>query len=261
MNTQNFIKEKLAEYCSANKVATANIDETFAMFLKQEFYKIGIKMSYNIVDNVEEKGECAVAPHPPPTNQKHRFIFTTFRYKKLIGITSIIASECNGLILDGDFNIIHLPLPATNTKIPFAVLIKYIQASYYDVFDIKDGTMLSLYYHDGLWRIGSVNGIDVKDIARCTVKYSDMLFDALKAIGVDQGEFFTTLDRCLTYTFCVKHPLVHPFYEGGKPLHEIQHMASYNRQTHEMTYRLSPTYIDITNNKSAVAAAATATSS
>lgn len=134
---------------------------------------------------------------------------------------------CNGLVIvieetDTCLKCRTLAIPAkeVNQSLQNPSIEHYLKQGKYNIYPIKDGTVLNLYYDDahaweengkihyGRWYYGSRNAFNVEGISWRGHQYRTVI-EQLRACYPD----FTTdrLDTKYTYTIGIRHPAFHPF--------------------------------------------------
>jgi hypothetical protein len=126
-----------------------------------------------------------------------------------------MVKECNGLVFEfcDGWNLIAMPQYAFCTnKISMRKLVDMHNAGYYDVYEVLDATMLTLYFYNGSWVISSTKGYDVGN----TEMVSGMTFmDAIKDLMATKYKAFSfdVLNPEYSYTIALRHSKYHIFDE------------------------------------------------
>lgn len=140
-----------------------------------------------------------------------KFVLSTNRFKANFNYT--LVRKSNGLIFlitenSGQLTckLLNLPINDLNPK------FKKTQINYsnYDVYPIRDGTILNLYYcpMEKKWLFGTKNAFDISPISWRGYKYSDLIENLLG----NYPEFnYSRLNPNYSYTIGFKHPAIHPF--------------------------------------------------
>ncbi len=126
-----------------------------------------------------------------------------------------MAKECNGLIFEYNdgWNLLAMPQYGFCTnKISMRKLVDLHSAGYYDVYEVLDATILTLYHYNGKWVMSSTKGYDVGD----TEMIKGMTFmEALKDLMDTKYKAFTfdMLNEDYSYTIALRHSKYHIFDE------------------------------------------------
>jgi len=111
--------------------------------------------------------------------------------------------QCGGVVLaDNPWRILLMPPSLISQKYALKTIANNIKT--YKIYEIMDGTIVTLYWYDGQWRLSSTNGPDVGEylwIGPLTY------MEAFKAAGAPA---FETLDTNLSYTVGFRHHDFHP---------------------------------------------------
>lgn len=120
--------------------------------------------------------------------------------------------ECSGLVLEWPtWKILCKPPPILYNKFRKVNLVGLIPTKY-DIYEICDGTTVTLYWWNDAWRMSSMNGYDVsgyKWIGPLT--YREALDDTLTRCGYN--DFWDKLDRNCSYTIGFRHHDFHPLLD------------------------------------------------
>jgi hypothetical protein len=124
---------------------------------------------------------------------------------------------CNGLVLEmSTWKPLSIPprqyITSIDTDMTNAALIHDL----YDVFAIEDGTTVTFYYWNGVWRISTSNGIDVANVKWNMKTYSEVISET---VSMPFEEFCARLDPASCYTIGFRHPDFHPFEIEGRAMH------------------------------------------
>lgn len=77
----------------------------------------------------------------------------------------------------------------------------------YGYHELRDGTMVNMYWHGGRWCLGSARSSDLRDIRYSTEQTFGDLFE--EAIGSYPEFGYNLLDKSRTYTIVFSHPAMH----------------------------------------------------
>jgi hypothetical protein len=119
-----------------------------------------------------------------------------------------ITAECNGLILDFDFNPVLVPRRFPVNLVANDVLGGLLKT--HKAYAIYDGTIINLYHREGKWRLSTSKGIEVNKIVHRGGTFEALFMEALAAAG--EPDLLEKLDTQATYTFGFSHFKLHPFY-------------------------------------------------
>lgn len=219
MNTLEFISE--------NKF-TGELDSLDE--LKSSFYKMGVRVSY---DNAESP---------------RRYIFSVAA--KRDGIHANIVKECNGLILeaiDGKWRALVVPPENPMTNCRADDVNTQVCRKMFDIYEICDGTTISLYFDCDNWVMSTNKGIDVTNTVLDNIDYKTAFGQCLSiGMSVPEADFYNSLNKEYSYTFGFKHPVRHPFTEGGNvPIYRVWFIQKVHLTTYAISYSLSDENIEI----------------
>lgn len=133
---------------------------------------------------------------------------TLTAHEKYADYSRELTKQCNGIVLecvDGAWKVLSMPSAG------FAPCGR-IDLSNYDIYDIRDGTVVTLYWYNDELCLSSANGHDVSGYCRVgEVTYLDALKEALGNINPD------TLDRTKSYTLGFRNAKYHPLVDKNIP--------------------------------------------
>jgi hypothetical protein len=157
--------------------------------------------------------------HPPVRNEPNvpagasRMLLTVNRTKADFGLE--LARQCNGVVLEyPTWRVLSYPAKIFNPKYRLSEVLSNIEN--YEVFDIKDGTTVTLYWYApaGSWRLSSTNGFDVNSYQWMGPNTYQA---ALSAVMKNYPNFsFKRLDKSKCYTVGFRHNDFHPL-QADKP--------------------------------------------
>ncbi len=136
------------------------------------------------------------------------------RYGKL-DFKNPMLKECNGLVLEYDngWNLLAMPQPAfCTTKVSMKKLNDIYQSGGYDVYEVLDATILTLYHYKGKWCLSSTKGYDISS----TEMIEGVTFmDALQHLMDTKYRAFKLedLDKDCSYTVALRYSKYHIFDE------------------------------------------------
>lgn len=152
--------------------------------------------------------------NPPSEN---RVIFYSDKFKS--DFKNPIVKECNGLVFSYNastrqkWKILSAPPECFNMN-PLSVqkMNKYYLSNAYQVYEAIDGTMLTLYYYNNVWRMSSYKGYDVTFLQFCEGKTYMEIFNEL--VEQKYPHFsFDLLQKHKCYTVCLRYQKYHIFDE------------------------------------------------
>jgi hypothetical protein len=132
-----------------------------------------------------------------------------------------LSRQCNGIVLEyPSWKVLAMPSRAFDPHVNVTHICNNIQK--YKMYDIKDGTTITLYWHSvtSTWVMSSANGFDVggyRWMGRAT--YSE----AFNVVAAAYPEFkYELLDKGYSYTIGFRHPDFHPLLSDGPKMWFIQ---------------------------------------
>jgi hypothetical protein len=142
-------------------------------------------------------------------------------------------SECNGYIFDvATRRPLCIPLPVFETSLNVEEVNRNLGD--YTIYYALDGTAINLYYWGDSWRLSTAKGYDVSDMRwNSKETHREMLHEILTKVECEPNSFYDLLDKQFSYTFVIKHPNMHQFWEGGSPIYSIHYIQSANLETFE----------------------------
>ena len=146
-------------------------------------------------------------------NKPFRVILYTRRGK--IDFKNPMVKECNGLIVEYDngWNLLAMPQNAFCTnKISMKKLGDLFTANNYDVYEVLDATILTLYYYKDQWCISSTKGYDIGDVEMVNgMTYMGAIEDLMESKY--KSFRFEDLTKRFSYTIALRHSKYHIFDE------------------------------------------------
>ncbi len=143
------------------------------------------------------------------------FRVVLFTRKNNADFKNPIVKECNGLVLgynDG-WSLLAMPQHAFCTsKISMRKLGDMYTSGYYDVFEVLDATILTLYFYEGKWRISSTKGYDIGDVKMINIMTFMEAIEHLMWTKYKAFKFDKLNVRC-SYTIALRHSEYHIFDE------------------------------------------------
>jgi hypothetical protein len=183
--------------------------------IKNDFYKVYIKVSY---DN-------------KIINGKRKVIFTSTKGMRSQKFDKIIY-ECNGLVLEApSWKPLNVPCPTPKISVKNEVVNKFLNQNKYQIYKISDGTLIYLYYWNGLWYISTARGLDMEKVKLNGHEYHKLLDDVLSKYSISFNDFTDLLDKNYSYSFVIRHPDIHPFTQENDDSFIFVHRIGYNNST------------------------------
>lgn len=126
-----------------------------------------------------------------------------------------MVKECNGLVFEynNGWKLLAMPQPAFCTnKISMKKLNDIHASGGYDVYEVLDATILTLYYYDTQWRVSSTKGYDIgfADMVN-GMTYIDAIYDLMDTKY--KAFRFEDLNKSFSYTVALRHSKYHIFDE------------------------------------------------
>jgi len=159
----NKIAENLIDLCTQLRSVTKDMSNEDAFNTLQELVGSDIRIRYEVIGKTEvnevSEGVKERFSHLNGLNIS-RVLLTSNRLKS--DFTRELVRSCNGVVLEyPSWKVLSVPAPMFNPKFRTNDIINNMES--YTVYEIKDGTTVTLYWHDGKWRLSSTNGFDVSD--------------------------------------------------------------------------------------------------
>ena len=137
-----------------------------------------------------------------------------------------MTKECNGIVIgyDDGWKLLAMPQPAFCTnKISMKKLNDIYSAGSYDVYEVLDATIITLYFYSGEWRISSTKGYDIG---------ATEMIDGMTYIGAIQDLMATKykafrledLNKTYSYTIALRHSKYHIFDETKHMVNRTKHV-------------------------------------
>lgn len=130
-----------------------------------------------------------------------------------------LTRQCNGVVLEyPTWRLLSVPAGMFNPKYRLADVVSNIKD--YDVYDIKDGTTVTLYWHNEKWCLSSTNGFDVSDYQWMGPSTYYVAFTSLMKNYPDFS--FDKLEKNKSYTIGFRHKEFHPLLTDPQKMWFIQ---------------------------------------
>jgi hypothetical protein len=124
--------------------------------------------------------------------------------------------RCNGLIIDCESRKpLNVPPPILNNYPTDILVNQYLKQNLYHIFNIHEGTLITLYYYKNKWNLSTVRGMDVGNVQFLSNKitYITAFEFCINKAGFTEEEFFSSLNTEYSYVFGITHPDVHPYWK------------------------------------------------
>lgn len=137
-----------------------------------------------------------------------------------------MCKECNGLVLEynNGWKLLAMPQPAFCTnKISMKKLNDVFKSGGYDVYEVLDATILTLYYYNNSWRVSSTKGYDIGS----TEMVEGMSFiEAIQDLMDTKYKAFRfeDLNQNWSYTIALRHSKYHIFDETKHLANRTKHV-------------------------------------
>ena len=151
------------------------------------------------------------------------------------GAHTLLYYELNGLVLDtATWLPLVIPPLAFNMKPPMKIINRFLVDGAYDVINIDDGTVVTLYYYNDKWCLATAHGYDVTEMCWMgSLNYSEIIYDLVSRLYpefaaasgisiVDRRLQFTLLNPSNCYTFGFRHHNFHPITSDPERMWYIQ---------------------------------------
>jgi len=180
-----------------NKIASENEETEMVSKIRSVLYKNYIKTVVEAVDD---------------SSDGFRMIFIGNRIKS--DFNNPITVECNGAVLwysreDNKFSVLTMPPHLFNsTKMTTKEIENKYKSGAYKCYPVLDGTISTLYFFKGSWRLSTSKAYDATKLPMINGKtYEDIFYESG---GTTEG-----LDEAYCYTVCIKNDSFHVFNKGS----------------------------------------------
>jgi len=134
--------------------------------------------------------------------------------------------ECNGLVVEynNEWKVLAMPLGAFCTnKISFKKLADLHGSDMYDVYEVLDATMITLYFYKGEWRIASSKGYDIGSTNMIKgMTFMEAVHDLMETKY--KSFKFEDLNKECSYTIALRHSKYHIFDETKHLANRTKHV-------------------------------------
>lgn len=158
---------------------------------------------------------------PQPTRTARRVIISTERFNNTFAHP--VSFQCNGLVLDSDtWEVLSYPVPVCKTIYNKKALTEGVRQSKYEIYRIRDGTVVTLYWYEPeqRWCMSSANGFQINNYKWMgDTTYEEAL---MKLSENYEGFSFDGLDKKKCYTVGFRYHDFHPFLQDPESIWFIQ---------------------------------------
>lgn len=165
-----------------------------------------VYVRYEFEQNAEQKQTNHMFAHLNGAKVK-RIILTTKRNEA--NFSKEIFRYCNGLVIDYEtWKVLCLPVQMCALRYKNNHIIAKLPK--YKIYEMKDGTIINLYYYESSWRMSTTNAYEVNNNKQfgSTKTYYEALNEILKSYP---DFVLDKLNINKTYTFGLKYKEFHPF--------------------------------------------------
>ncbi len=151
------------------------------------------------------------------SESSNRILLTSLRARA--NFARQLARQCNGIVLEyPSWKVLSMPHSMLSQRFSAAELCKHIDN--YDIYDIKDGTTITLYYYKEQWCMSSTNGFEVSAFQWIGPMTYKEIFEQL----IQQYPEFSydRLDKTHSYTIGMRHQSFHPLLTDPASMWLIQ---------------------------------------
>jgi hypothetical protein len=139
--------------------------------------------------------------------------------RKEADFSSLLYRQLNGLVLSSArWQVLSIPSTSFHRNASHQFIVNNLPQ--YDVYEIRDGTVVTLYHYNNSWRMSSANGYDVGNytwVSDCT--YTAAIDDLAKMYP----DFsFAKLNPRVCYTIGFRHTNFHPLINDPQGMWLIQ---------------------------------------
>jgi hypothetical protein len=126
---------------------------------------------------------------------------------------------CNGVVLEyPTWNVLSVPAMMFNPRFRVADVINDMDS--YSIYEIKDGTTVTLYHYNDTWCLSSTNGFDVREYQWMG---PSTYIQCLNAVSKMYPDFsYEKLDKKCAYTIGFRHNEFHPLMRDHAKMWLIQ---------------------------------------
>ncbi len=169
----------------------------------------------NIRSKLYNAGVCWTDDVQGNFDPKTPFRVILFTRKDNIDFKNPMVKECNGLVLEynSGWKLLAMPPRAFCTnKISMKKLNDLHTSGAYEVYEVLDATILTLYYYKGNWQVSSTKGYDIGSTEMVTGMTFMQAIEDLMSTKYRSFKF-DTLNTDFSYTIALRHSKYHIFDE------------------------------------------------
>jgi hypothetical protein len=140
-------------------------------------------------------------------------------------IATPFENSCNGIVIDATEWRILAMHPRNLYVKPMTKIIDLELAKHsYNIYDVIDGTVITLYCWNDVWRISTVNGYDVSNYKwMCDQTFQEIFAKMIKKfLGKTLDEFYSLLDKSYNYSIGFRCHDHHPLLTDPEKLWLVQ---------------------------------------
>lgn len=160
-------------------------------------------------------GVCWTDDHHGEVKEDTPFRVILFGKKTGADFKNPIANECNGLILEYNqgWKILAIPPRAFCTnKLSMKKINDLYTADSYDVYEVLDASIVTLYFHRNEWKVSSTKGYDIGSMLMTKgMTFMEAIQDLVKSKYC--AFKFENLNKDCSYTIALRHSKYHVFDE------------------------------------------------
>jgi len=159
------------------------------------------------------------AEHTKPQHAVRRVIISADRFDT--SSRHPVSFQCNGLVLDSDtWEVLSYPAPTCKVVYNKKTLISGIENNKYEIYRVRDGTVITLYWYENAWCMSSANGFQINHYKWMGETTYEEAFIELMARY--PGFSFDNLDKSHCYTLGFRYHDFHPFVRDPESIWFIQ---------------------------------------
>jgi hypothetical protein len=153
---------------------------------------------------------------------KKLYLLSTSKTCKYSGNIDKYLSECNGLVMSApqnetsDWKIKVVPVPTLKGSVSANKIEKFMAHELYNITEVREGTVISLYFFDGEWRMSTARGVNVTNLKWDGMTYKQYFNEVLVEKKINVTKFYNSLNKERAYTLGFKHHARHPFTYNHK---------------------------------------------
>lgn len=163
-----------------------------------------------------ESADVDAAANAMDSPEGRRVILTADRNRADFNIE--LTQQCNGVVLEyPSWNVLVMPPPMFNPKFTISKLFRRLAT--YSVFEINDGSIITLYWYNSHWCFASANGYEINDFTWL----SELTYEAAVGHVFSKCGFSTDgLDKAHCYTIGFRNHQFHPLLTDAEKVWFVQ---------------------------------------